>query len=181
MRTQWRGWSGRLPRLPFSICFEAGPIACVDILPYWVVHRSIEVGLIQRRDAHGRTVWNLVGGGIHRGESVAEAAARHMVATLGPNVEWIDPDYSRPDAIGEYFPVRRAAAGHDARKHAIAQTYTVQLSGRASVHDEAITFRWFREDALPIDNIGFGQEIVVSRVLPIGPCKTDQPSRSWSA
>ena len=163
----WSGWSGRLPWFAFYFVSKLSPISCVDLLPYRVVDQSVEIGLIQRRDAHGQIVWNLVGGGIHRQESVAEAAARHMYATLGPDVIWTEPDYSRPDAIEEYFPVRRAAAGHDPRKHAIALTYAVPLSGQVSARDEAITFRWFPEDALPLDNMGFGQDIVVSRILPV--------------
>lgn len=164
-----------MPRLAFYFVSKLSPISCVDLLPYRVMAQSVEIGLIERRDARGHIGWNLIGGGIHRRESVAEAAARHMYATLGPGVVWAEPDYSRPDAVEEYFPVRRAAAGYDPRKHAIALTYAVPLSGQVSARDEAITFRWFPEDALPFDNMGFGQDIVLSRMLPIAPSAADQP------
>lgn len=167
MKGDWVGWDGRLPRWAFALVTKLAPTACVDILPYRVNDDAFEIGLIQRKDADDRIVWNLVGGGIHRRESVAEAAARHIRATLGPDVAWEDPDYSHPDALGEYFPVRRAGAGFDPRKHAVALTYAVSISGDVSAGGEAISFRWFAEDTLPFDKMGFGQDIVVRRMLPL--------------
>lgn len=169
MRTYWSGWRGRLPGLAFALVAKFVPIACVDILPYRVSNDLIEIGLIQRKDAYGKIVWNLVGGGIHRRESVAEAAARHIHTTLGEDVRWEEPDYSHPEAIGEYSPVRGDAAGFDPRKHAIALTYVVPLTGEISARGEALDFRWFSEDTLPVGEMGFGQDDVIRLLFPIKP------------
>lgn len=169
MKLRWDGWQGRLPRPAFALATKFVPIACIDLLPYQASGGAVEVGLIQRKDANGKIVWNLIGGGIHRRESAAEAATRHIHTTLGPHVKWERPDFSRPKLVGEYFPMRIADAGHDPRKHAIALTYTVSLSGEVSPQGEALDFRWFPEAAVPFAEIGFGQEHVVQRLLPIEP------------
>ena len=119
----------------------------------------------------------MVGGGIHRRESVAEAAARHIRETLGPDVTWDDICISSPITVGEYFPVRRAASGYDPRKHAIAPTYAVLISGAVSAGGEAISFRWFSEDDLPLDAVGFGQAEVIRRMLPlVAPTELESPT-----
>jgi hypothetical protein len=139
----------------------------MDILPFRIGDGAVEVGLIQRKDADGLRVWNLIGGGIHRQESLAAAATRHLTMTLGPDVTWERPDFSRPEMVGEYFPVAKGAAGHDPRKHAIGLSYTVALSGKILPQGEALDFRWFPEAAIPFKEVGFGQEHVIRGLLPI--------------
>jgi hypothetical protein len=175
MKPRWAGWRGRLPRLAYAFVTKLVPIACVDVLPYRVGPSGVEVGLVQRLDANGRLVWNLVGGGIYRRESIAEAAARHIRTTLGEDVTWDNSDLDEPDGLGEYFPVPVAGAGFDPRKHAIALTYAIPLSGEAVARGEALDFRWFTEDRVPFDEIGFGQEGFIHRLLPIEPPRTDSP------
>lgn len=168
MRTDRLGWSGRLPKALYSLATRLVPVPCVDVLPYQVLDEDVvQIGLIQRLDAHGQVAWNMVGGGIHRRESVAEAAARHIRETLGPDVTWDDSCFSNPITVGEYFPVRCAASGYDPRKHAIAPTYAVPISGEVSTGGEAISFRWFSEDDLPLDAVGFGQANVIRHMLPL--------------
>ena len=169
MKLHWSGWRGRLPRPAFALTTKLVPVACVDVLPYRVAQGAVEVGLIQREDAGGKIVWSLIGGGIHRCESVADAVTRHIHTTLGPHADWEKSDFSQPQAIGEYFPLRVAAAGYDPRKHAIGLSYTVLLSGEVLPQGEALDFRWFQEADVPIEGIGFGQEHVVHRLLPIYP------------
>jgi ADP-ribose pyrophosphatase YjhB (NUDIX family) len=129
----------------------------------------MEVGLIRREDAEGRRVWNLVGGGVHRQESLAAAAARHINSTLGPNVTWNQTDFSRPEAVGEYFPAASTGGGHDPRKHAIGLSYTLALTGEVSPRGEALDFRWFPEAEIPFEEIGFGQQHVIRGLLPVSP------------
>jgi ADP-ribose pyrophosphatase YjhB (NUDIX family) len=169
MSFRWPGWRGRLPLPAFALATKLVPIACVDVLPFRVNHGKVEVGLIQRKDANGYVVWNLIGGGIHRRESVADAASRHIHMTLGPHVTWERPDFSQPKVIGEYFPVPVNGAGHDPRKHAIGLSYPVLLSGKVLPQGEALGFRWFSETDVPFDEIGFGQDYVVRRLLPVIP------------
>lgn len=168
MSDKWPGWRGRLPRPLFSTVSKLVPISCVDVLPYREVRDSIEVGLIRRKDPFGALVWTMVGGGIHRRESIAEAASRHITLTLGPNVRWEEPDYSSPDAVGEYFPVPMTHAGFDPRKHAIALTYAIPLSGPVSPNGEALDFHWFSENDIPFPEVGFRQADVIRRLLPLG-------------
>jgi ADP-ribose pyrophosphatase YjhB (NUDIX family) len=109
----------------------------------------------------------MVGGGVYRGETLAEAVGRQLRETLGPGVSWEDPDYKRPDAIGEFFPDGRPGYGHDPRKHAIAPTWLVAIEGELVPDgDEAKALRWFPRDALPPDDeIGFGHAETIHRVL----------------
>lgn len=160
-----RGATGRLPRLPYSLVRRLVPIACVDILPVKTGDNLLKVGLIRRYDASGRVVRAMIGGGIHRTETVGEAAARHLRSTLGPEVRWTDPDWDRPATVGQYLPNARSDEPHDPRKHAIALTYLVVLAGTASPRGEAIGFDWFTIASAPLEEMGFGQEIVVRRVL----------------
>lgn len=80
-------------------------------------------------------------------------------------VRWTDPDWDRPATVGQYLPKARSDGPHDPRKHAIALTYVVILTGTASPRGEAIGFDWFTIASLPLDEMGFGQEIVVRRLL----------------
>jgi ADP-ribose pyrophosphatase YjhB (NUDIX family) len=168
-----RGRSGRLPRPLFALSIKLAPVPCVDLLPVRSNAGSIEAGLIRRHNADGALGWNLVGGGIHRTESVGEAASRHLRETLGPGVTWEEPDYSRPETIGEYLPFHRPGMAYDPRKHAIALTYLVALGGEIAPAGEALDFRWFRQLDLPLESMGFGQDLVLRRILPLD-AKVDQ-------
>ena len=133
------------------------PIACIDVLPV----QDGRLGLI-RRDVPGGQGWNMVGGAVVHGETLADALARHVKSTLGDGVSWTEPDYSRPDALGEYFPDERPGFGWDPRKHAIATTYCLALSGPVDPRNEARDFRWFDRDTVPPPGqIGFGQWHVI--------------------
>jgi ADP-ribose pyrophosphatase YjhB (NUDIX family) len=159
------GARGRLPRALYELVTRLVPIACIDLLPRRTRGQATELGLIQRHDASGAVVWCLLGGGVHRHESLSEAAARHLRTTLGPGVTWQEPDYAHPATVGEYFPEQRPGAGHDPRKHAIALTYVVTLDGELSARGEALDFRWFAPADLPLAGMGFGQGAVVRRLL----------------
>jgi ADP-ribose pyrophosphatase YjhB (NUDIX family) len=144
----------------------AVPIACVDALPVRTTPAGPEVGLILRDLPNGTRGWNLVGGGVYRGETLEEALARHLRDTLGQHVTWDAPAFGAPDAVGEYLPEPRAGYPCDPRKHAIALTYLVPLDGAPEPGGEAHAFRWFALDDLPDpDEIGFGQAVVLERLV----------------
>jgi ADP-ribose pyrophosphatase YjhB (NUDIX family) len=170
------GWRGRLPQPAFVFTSKLVPVPCIDILPYRIGGTSVEIGLIEREDADGKRVWNLVGGGVHRQESLAAAVTRHIEATLGPDVTWERVDFSRPEMVGEYFPAPNAEGGHDPRKHAIALSYALPVTGRVSPRGEALDFRWFSEAAIPFGKVGFGQEYVIRGLLPCSPPPADRKS-----
>jgi ADP-ribose pyrophosphatase YjhB (NUDIX family) len=158
---------GRLPYWRYRIVLGQVPIACVDVVPVRVREGRREIGLITRRDDRGRTSWAMVGGGVHRGESVAEAIARHVRETLGLGVRADLPGAGvRPQAIGEYFPQGRPGHGRDPRKHAVAPTYLVRIDGEPEPQGEALGFAWFSPDALPAPaEFGYGHGEVVTRAL----------------
>lgn len=142
------------------------PIACVDALPVQGRREERRLLLIRRDRPEGGDGWTLVGGGVYRGEDLGAGLSRHLRQTLGEDVRWEEPDYDRPAAVGQYFPVRRAGAGWDPRKHAIALTYVVALDGRARPAGEAKHVEWFAPAGFPSPSeFGFGQELVIARLL----------------
>jgi ADP-ribose pyrophosphatase YjhB (NUDIX family) len=159
--------SGRLPYWRYRLVLGQVPIACVDVLPVRETETGWEVGLIKRRDEHGRLRWAMVGGGVHRDETLAEAIERHVAITLGDGVTFeLLGEEEHPHAVGQYFPSRRSGFGHDPRKHAIALSYRVRVSGPVVPMDEAAAFAWFARDALPpASDFGYGHELVVARLV----------------
>jgi ADP-ribose pyrophosphatase YjhB (NUDIX family) len=144
---------------------ELVPIACIDALPYRRSINGYEVCLIRRAVPAGGLGWTLIGGGVYRGETLGEALARHLRGTLGPDVRWDDPDYDRPDAVGQYFPARQGFPV-DPRKHAIALTYLVEMTGQPVAEGEAEDFGWFDPRALPQSTeVGFGQGRVLGVLI----------------
>lgn len=146
---------------------ETAAIPAVDILPARRIATGVEIGLILRDDAEGGRSWNLVGGRILRGESVADAASRHLASTLGDGITWRPRDFERPDTVGEYMPERRQGYAFDPRKHAIALSYVIVIEdGLPEPRDEAFDFRWWSIDGVLPSPVGFDQEPVIRRLLP---------------
>jgi ADP-ribose pyrophosphatase YjhB (NUDIX family) len=156
-----------IPDDKYRQVLELVPMPTVDVLPCLADERGGSIGLILRDDAEGGKGWNLVGGGVRRGESIAEAAARHVAETLGEGFTWRRDDFSAPDTLGEYFPERRDGHPYDPRKHAIAATYVILPEGtEAEVGGEALEFGWFPLAGDLPSPIGFGQEAVIRRLVP---------------
>lgn len=161
-----RGFAGRLPKPLYWLTQKLSPVACVDILPRHVANGVVKLGLIRRESDRGDLVWALVGGGIYRGETAADAVARHLRDTLGAGVRWTPPDTAYPTLIAEYFPWERPGHGRDSRKHAVALTYLVEVGGNPDPHGEALEFRWFTREELPAKcDFWCGQHAVVARLL----------------
>jgi 8-oxo-dGTP pyrophosphatase MutT (NUDIX family) len=152
-----------LPAPLYALVRRLVPIACVDALPYRRSDRGIEIGLIRRLDADdSREVWNLVGGRVRYGETLADALTRHLRDALGAAAVWTLPDTERPPVAAQYFPHARLPMRRDPRKHAIALAYPVAVSGSIRPEGEALDFRWFDADALPDpDAVGFDQGDVI--------------------
>ena len=159
--------NGHLPYWRYRLILGQVPIACVDILPAELGTASVRVGLIKRRDEHGHLRWAMIGGGVHRNETLGEAIDRHVKETLGKDACLELPrDEAYPDAVGQYFPSPRAGYGHDPRKHAIALTYWGTLSGPIAVGGEAEDFKWFDASSVPDQSaFGYGHGITVTRVM----------------
>ena len=151
----------------YAELLASAAIPAVDVLPVLPGPDGARIGLILRDDAEGGEGWNLVGGRINRGETVGEAAERHIASTLGEGFRWRRRDFERPDTVGEYFPDRRPGYAFDARKHSIALSYAILAEGEAAEpRDEALDFRWYPLDGELPSPIGFDQEPVIRRLLP---------------
>lgn len=157
----------RLPRPLYALVTRLIPVPCIDVAPFRRHNGVVQIGLIRRLGDQRTTVWALIGGGVLREEALRDAAARHIRSTLGQGVRWKEPDFDYPATVGEYFPRPREGAAYDRRKHAVALTYVVELDGEPEPQGEALDFDWFDQDALPLHEMGFGQEFVVRRLLPI--------------
>jgi ADP-ribose pyrophosphatase YjhB (NUDIX family) len=159
-RATSKGLTGHIPGPLYKVARNLVPIACVDLLPYRRAPTGTEIGLIRRHDYRGVEVWCFIGGGVHRGESLADAADRHLHEALGASVSRLGVGLDPPATVGEYFPARLRDGPHDPRKHAIALTYLVEIDGVPQPQGEALAFRWFPTDAVPTGEMGFGQDDV---------------------
>jgi ADP-ribose pyrophosphatase YjhB (NUDIX family) len=123
------------------------------------------VGLILRETPAGQR-WNLVGGRIRRGESVAEALVRELRDALGEDAAFeVDLD-RQPDFVAQYGPFEREPFANDPRKHAVGLTFAVTVRGEIQAQNEALEFRWFDLAAHPSrDKWGFEQDRVAEATL----------------
>lgn len=152
-----------IPENEYAFIRSRVPIVCVDIL----LRRQdnpLEIGLIHRETYAGRLGWCLVGGSVLRDEPLFAALKRHVLATLGDNIQ-IDRKTVELATVAEYFTVSRPGELHDPRKHAVSLTYTALCSGDPEPAGEARDFAWFQVDQLISVPFGFGQDRVVSEVL----------------
>jgi ADP-ribose pyrophosphatase YjhB (NUDIX family) len=128
------------------------PIPCADVVPVQLGGdgQTIQrIGLIYRDTPHQGYRWCMVGGRMWRNESLAEAASRQLLETLGPGVTFqIDPD-RQPDFVVQYFTSRREIGFLDPRQHAITLAIVVPIAGEIAPMGEAASFKWFDPDALP--------------------------------
>jgi hypothetical protein len=160
------GFVGRVPTLLYWLSRKLVPIACVDVLPYDTGRGGARVGLIRRKTDSGTTVWAMMGGGVHRGETIEEAIHRHVRVTLGSGVVWQHADRGSGPLVAEYFPWQRQGYGVDSRKHAIALSYAVSLRGDPSPRGEALEFKWFEASTMPsAESVWPGQRTVMMRLL----------------
>jgi ADP-ribose pyrophosphatase YjhB (NUDIX family) len=145
------------------------PIACCDVVPVRAGSegRTIEqIGLIYRDTPHQGKRWCIVGGRMHRNETMAEAGGRQLRETLGPDVRFEIEPYRQPDFVVQYFPYIRPGYLLDPRQHALTMVFAVPITGQVTAMGEAESFRWFDADALPpVDQFGFEQNKVIEACL----------------
>lgn len=128
------------------------PIACVDFVLVRESSRgSREYGLILRESPYGQ-VWCHLGGRVLRGETIAAALQRHAAETVG--VRLVLPVDPQPKYTYQWFPAVDAPTdgtpfGSDERKHSIGMAFLAHFEGQPRARNEAITFAWYRGDALP--------------------------------
>src|SRR4051794_9200493 len=147
---------------------ETVPVACVDALPVQTGRdgRITRVGLIHRDTPHQGRRWCLVGGRLWRNESFAEAAAKQIRETLGPGARFTIDPHAQPAHVAQYFTHERETGLLDPRQHAVAMVFVVPIAGDIVTGGEAVMFRWFTRNELPIsEEWGFGQDRVVRACL----------------
>lgn len=134
------------------------PIVVVDIV-LLSADEPPRVGLIQRNTPHQGVRWNLVGGRIRYGESIAEALIREASENLGRAFRIVLGDVSTPQYVAQYAPDQRQGFLPDPRKHAVALTYALPATGPIEPTREALGFEWFRMNELPArEDWGFQQD-----------------------
>jgi ADP-ribose pyrophosphatase YjhB (NUDIX family) len=142
------------------------PIACVDILPIRrsSTGRTTHVGLIRRDSPMGQR-WCHLGGRVWLGESLADAATRHLQDSITETeLSALAPG---PYFVNQYFQTPRPGMGLDPRKHAIASCYLAEFPGESHpiAHGvEALEFQWFAMDNIPSQSeLWPGTRIMIDR------------------
>jgi ADP-ribose pyrophosphatase YjhB (NUDIX family) len=149
---------------------EIIPISCVDVLllRYAAKRRLNAVGLILRDTPHQGQRWCLVGGRILYGESFGDAVRRHLIDTLGEDIHFQIKHDEQPIYMAQYRPLAGEGFLVDPRRHAVAATYSLEISGLPRAQNEALSFEWFDLNELPSrDSFGFDQDRVVAACLAL--------------
>jgi hypothetical protein len=92
-----------------------------------------------------------VGGRIRLGETLHEAAGRHVRESLGAGLAAaVEPE---PYFVNQYFRIERPPYGHDPRKQAVSSCFPAKFAAAVSAAPtgEAEDFQWFPAQALPAD------------------------------
>ena len=148
-----------LPEETYELVRASVPMASVDLLPWRERDGVREVLLIRRLDRRGDECWCWIGGRVHIDEGIGDAARRHMVESVGPDLEFLPIDGSRPDVVVEYPRTPREDGPFDEAQHSIGLTFLVATAGgRIAPVGEALDACWFPIDDLPTDDeFSFGQ------------------------
>lgn len=161
---------GPIPEPLYSQIRESVPIVTVELLPWRPrPEGGIEVLLIRRLDRNRRHCWCWVGGRLHLGESIADAAARQLAETLGPDARFGQIDPASPAAVVEYAPGHRDDGPFDEEQHSISLTYLCRHeAGEPEPLSEANEVGWFGTDELPDQSeFSFGNYAEVRRVAEL--------------
>ena len=145
------------------------PILCVDVMPLRLDkdHSKIQIGLILRETPHQGRRWCLIGGRVLRGEILFKAIQRQWIDALGESLPFGEVINNFPQIV-EYRPDALPGRPHDPRKHAVSATYEFWTDGEGHPQgEEAIDFKWFEFATLNGDFVGFGQEIVIQRLIAL--------------
>jgi ADP-ribose pyrophosphatase YjhB (NUDIX family) len=162
-----------IPDEEYRMIRDRVPIVCVDLLPM-TNESTPRVGLISRQTYNHRQGWCLIGGAVLIDESLDNAVARHLKATLGISMS-IVPGTLRMIVVAEYFRQPWPESLYDPRKHAVALTHVGVCSGNPEPVGEASDFQWFSIDSLPLPaEFGFGQDRVVHRLIEAILLRLDQ-------
>ena len=127
------------------------PILAVDIVLFRQrADETPQVALILRESPFAAPVWCHIGGRIRYGESVREAALRHLHGTVH-GVEASFDDDPQPDYVMQWFPwdSRKGGSGahfgYDPRQHAVSLCYRLEVAGEVTAvrGGEALALDWF--------------------------------------
>jgi len=156
----------------YGLVQRSVPIATVDVL---CIFEDRDDGkpllLIERDDGHGNPgLLNLIGGRIRLGESLEQAAMRHLHETIGDRVYAAPRDWGRPEWVAVY-PLGDSGPGpFDPRQQSISPSYVLLCQGEPEVVEggEATGLAWLSPDPAglpPAERFGFGQGDVIRQML----------------
>lgn len=148
------------------------PIVCVDIIPFRNLQKSektlnLEIGLILRL-APIIKKWCFIGGRILKDETISDAIHRQLRETLGINIKYNLEKDPQPIYVAQYFGKKTSYYGFDPRQHAVGLTYFLNIEGEAKASGEALDFRWFNINQMPLHaEFGFKQDRILTKVLKL--------------
>jgi ADP-ribose pyrophosphatase YjhB (NUDIX family) len=154
-----RAGDGWITAAEYELITARVPIVCTDIL----LICNGRAGLIYRETYDAGFGWCLIGGRVLRNETLTDAVARHIEATVGPTIRF---DQLKLVTVAEYPNLPVTPGGlYDPRKHDIGITYTACAEGTAEPRGEALGFHWFSDAELAGLTFGFGHGTLVRQLL----------------
>ncbi|MFC0265284.1 DUF4916 domain-containing protein [Alloscardovia macacae] len=125
------------------------PIPYIVVLP---VHtdeygRISHVGtLLTASDEDGTVSRTLIAGRVVVHETIREAIVRNIARDLGDVTLPHLPASLQPFTVAEFFPTPGVSPYFDARQHAIALCYMVDMVGECQPKDETLDVEWVRPE-----------------------------------
>ena len=134
-------------------CYET-PLVTVDIVLFTVLHNSLNVLLIQRRQPPFDNMWAIPGGFIHTGETLEQAASRRLLEETSVRNIYLEQ-------LGSF-----GAPNRDPRARVITVAYYALVSAER-LHLEAsanaLDVGWFNVNKLP--ELAFDHRDIVQNAL----------------
>ncbi len=125
------------------------PFVCVDIIPV----RAKQIGIISRATGSERGKPAILGGRVHKNETISDAISRHLLDSFGSGVFKYHEgnSESHPFYVQQFLHGSSAKPpyGYDPTKHSVTMVYLVTIEEPMHVRNEASDFRWVSSGDLP--------------------------------
>ncbi len=150
-----KGW---LTKTEYKSIVKKVPIPTVDLVILRHLTNSWEVLLLIRKTGYARGQWCIIGGRIHKEESIKEAVKR-QAKDLGVKIKIIPPfSYNYPAVLNDHL-------NQDKTKQPICAVYPVRII-KGQVKDEGEEYKgykWFSLDKLP--NLAYDHEFEIKETF----------------
>jgi len=149
----------------FELYKVMGPIGCIDGIPYRFRNGKVELMAVRRQTGPCPGKLVLVGGTIHKGESLLEALQRHFNDDFGVDIEISES----PFCITQYRKGKsdKQWMQDPGKEHVVSPVFFVQIMGETpqqSIQGDPI--EWFSNDSMPIDKeFGYTNEKIYHKAF----------------